>query len=92
MGTNGSKPVKIPSVWLNIGHIYLLRGKYSKAIIQYEACLNEFDNNDTSIHLCLASAFYKSGKFDVCHLYFPFSLFNLSLNKDRNVRIYCNML
>jgi len=42
----GSNGVKIPSLWLNIGHMYLLGGKYSKAIIQYQACLNEFDNND----------------------------------------------
>jgi RNA polymerase-associated protein CTR9 len=82
LGTNGSKGVKIPSLWINIGHMYLLRGKYSKAIIQYQACLNEFDNNDTSIQLCLASAYYKSGKYDECKKILQFVLRLKPWDKD----------
>jgi hypothetical protein len=49
--------------------MYYLRGKFSKAIIQYQSCLREFDINefggDNTIHLLLSASYYRSKRFTV---------------------------
>jgi hypothetical protein len=75
--TNGQAKERVePSVWVNIAHMYLLRGKYGKAIMQYQLCLREFASStasstgghytdEVSLQLCLAAAYFRAKRFQV---------------------------
>jgi hypothetical protein len=57
--------------------MYLLRGKYGKAIAQYKQCLSDFasgstamathhHNEELALQLCLGAAYFKAKRFLVC--------------------------
>eukprot|EP00899_Mesostigma_viride_P008770 jgi/Mesvir1/17895/Mv12965-RA.1 len=63
----GDSSVDIPSVWVNLAHVYLGQEQYINAIKMYQNCLKKFhQNHDVQLHQYIARAHYDAGDMLEC--------------------------
>mmetsp|Transcript_20069 Transcript_20069/g.56404 ORF Transcript_20069/g.56404 Transcript_20069/m.56404 type:complete len:1084 (-) Transcript_20069:395-3646(-) len=55
----------MPSVWVNLAHVYMAQGQFVNAAKMYQNCLKKFyDNHDVPIFANLARTYYEMKRFD----------------------------